>query len=93
MTETPLTQALRRNPDILDGSYRPHGDNAASFAWEESIRPMPSMAFLMSRQQHKVKKKAQRTKKTGAGRELQFEKESKEMQAKLIETRLSEDQS
>ena len=89
VTETPLTQALRRNPDILDGSYRPPG-NAASFAWEESLRPMPSIAFLMSRQQHKVKKKVQRTKKTGAGRELQFEKESKEMQAKLIETRKKE---
>ena len=89
-TETPLTQALRRNPDILDGSFMRRSNNAASYAWEESIRPAPSIAFLMSRQHHKVKKKVQRTKKTGAGRELQFDKESPQMQAKLIETRTKE---
>ena len=57
VTEIPLTQALRRNPDILDGSYRPHGNNTTNFAREISIRPMPSIAFLMNCQQHKIKKK------------------------------------
>ena len=64
--------------------------NAASYVWEESVCPAPLIAFLMSRQRRKVKKKVQRTQKTGAGRELQFEKENPQMQAKLIETRTKE---
>lgn len=76
--------------DLLDGSVPPRASNAATYAWDECVRPIPSVAFLMSRQQHKVKKKVQRTKKTGAGRELTFEKESAETQAKLIETRRKE---
>ena len=46
----------------------------------------PSLAFLMGRQERRVKKKtkkAQRTKKAGAGRQPVYEKESKEVQEKL----------
>ena len=74
-TATPLTQALRRDPDMLDGSFpnrRPHAS---------------SDAFLAGKSEKKYKKKTQ---KAGAGRELCFVKETPEMQKKLIVTRTKE---
>ena len=86
---TPLTQALRLDPDRLDGITPPR----ANHVYDECARQPSSLAFLMGRQEHRVKKKAkkaQRTKKAGAGRELVYEKESKKVQEKLDGARRKE---
>ena len=89
-TTTQLTDALRSNPDRLDGmpgrSHYVRDDMRNS-------RHSENVAFLVSRQEHKVKKKikkVQRTQKTGAGRELVFEKESLDVQKSLNATRVKE---
>ena len=96
-TETPLTRALRLSPDRLDGLHV-HDEALRDCldgvqAHGEWNREATSFAFLGSRQESKVKKKVkkvQRTKKTGAGRELNFDKETPEIQQKLLETRAKE---
>lgn len=82
--ETALTQALRRGVDQLDGIR--HANMVISS--EET-----KFAFLVTRQEKKVcgkVKKYQKNKKTGAGREIIFDKESEEIQEKLLETRKKE---
>ena len=71
---TPLTQSLRQSPDRLDGIFRRR-------------EPSASDSFLANKTERKYKKKTQ---KVGAGRELNFSKETPEMQKKLLATREKE---
>ena len=83
--ETPLTQALRQGPDRLDGHPRA---NLVVSSEDEKL------AFLVTRQEKKVEKKVKKyqrkNKKTGAGREIVYEKSPEDVQEKLIETRKKE---
>ena len=69
---TPLTQALRRSPDALDGNF--------------SRRREVSDSFLATKSERKYKKKAQKTQKTGAGMEINYDTASVEIQYGLNET-------
>ena len=72
---TPLTQSLRQSPDRLGGISRRR-------------EPSASDSFLPNKTERKYKKKTQ---KVGAGRELNYSKESTpEMQKKLLATREKE---
>ena len=83
---TQLTQALRGSPDRLDG-FSPHQNSRANFAEEIQSK---RFAFLASRQNKQVKKYRKKTVKTGAGREINYEKADQDMKTKLDATRSKE---
>lgn len=80
---TPLTQALRLDPERLDGNPRHAFLNADK-----------GRAFVCSRQQKQVakcdKKYQKNTKKAGAGREVVYAKETPQVQQLMDAARLKE---
>ena len=87
-----LTQALRQSPERLDG-YRPRTHYVEDERKAEN-KDDQKLAFLVSRQENRVKKKAKKyvrkNAKTGAGREVIFEKEPPDVQEKMKAAREKE---
>ena len=79
-----LTQAMRNSPSQLDGHPRAHMSVEEDSKW----------VFLATRQQgqvqKRVKKFVKKNQKAGAGREVTYGKESKDIQEKLDASRLKE---
>lgn len=92
---TQLTAALRRSPDKLDGLHASMQVSIQELQELEgpategavSSKRDAAFAFMVSRGQKKFKKKVQ---KTGAGREVSYEKAEPEIQKMLQETRMKE---
>ena len=83
-----LTQALRRDPDALDGLPRGHhqgevDDEALMTLEQRKEKRKTSDSFLVMKTEKKYRKKTQ---KVGAGMELNYEREDEDTQKELQET-------